>query len=83
MRYPTKDFFFMIARYPNATPPDLIGNQKITHKKIYNPVNGSSATCKMRYAQLANIAGSTSVLNNMIFTVKQIPQGKSSNACPI
>ena len=79
MRYSVKPFDFMIARFPSATPPDLIGNQ--TRKNTINPTNGSAASCKMRYAQLANIANSTSVLNNMLFTVKQIPQGKTSSIC--
>jgi len=63
----------MRAYYPESTPQSLIGNK--TYKSVPNSINGSSATCKMRYSQLANGLRTTSVANNMLFTFKEIPKG--------
>jgi hypothetical protein len=54
LKYPTKPFFFMIARYPNATPEQWILPQSLQppkKKNIGSSSNNSTITCRMQYAQ--------------------------------
>ena len=54
LKYPTKPFFFMIARYPNATPEQWILPQSLQppkKKNIGSSSNNTTISCRMQYAQ--------------------------------
>ena len=51
LHYPTKPFFFMIARYPGATPPEWILPQNLQPPKSKIGANDERMSCRMRYAQ--------------------------------
>lgn len=51
LNYPTKPFFFMIARYPGATPQEWILPQNLQPPKNKIGTNDSKLSCRMRYAQ--------------------------------
>jgi len=56
LHYPTKPFFFMIARYPGATPPEWILPQNLQPPKSKIGANDDRVSCKMRYAQTIRAA---------------------------
>ena len=54
LKYPTKPFFFMIGRYPEATPAEWILPQSLQPEKKKNigtSTNNSTLSCRMQYAQ--------------------------------
>ena len=54
LHYATKPFFFMIARYPEATPAQWILPQHLQppkKKNIGSSTNNTTISCRMQYAQ--------------------------------
>ena len=50
----TKPFFFMVGRYPQATPAEWILPQNLRppkKKNIGSSTNNTTISCRMRYAQ--------------------------------
>ena len=72
----TKPFFFMIARYPGATPSQWILPQNLQppkKKNIGSSTNNTTISCRMRYAQTVRIVAPT------VLATGYIPKARCMN----